>query len=527
MSSPYYSLKTLQGRLILVATILASAISFLLSSAMTVALPVIQSEFNATLSDMQWVMNAYALVVAVFLLISGSLGDRYGRKRIFSLGIVTCIAGSIVAGFSFSIDQLIVCQSILGIGSAMMIPGSLAIINASFVEQERGQAIGLWAGLSAGISALGPFLGGVLIESFGWSSIFYLNIPLGFAALWITLRFVPESKNPEAGKLDWLGTFWITIGLFGVSFGLIQAPIIGWYNPLIWITLIGGLCSMGIFILVEARVESPMVPLRIFHNPLVAGANLVTFFLYFSLYGLLFFLVINLQQFQGYTPALAGAALIPPILIITFFSGSAGSLSDRIGPRLPMIIGSSLVGIGMVLLMIPGLQDNFFTHFLPGLLLFGGGMALLLAPLTKSALSVEDNLSGIASGINNAVSRTAALMAITILGAMMVSIFTNHLEIMLRNSSLSLDEQQIILNQAGKLGNIEIPSDFDDSIKLQVEEAINSSFLYGFRFVIGVSAFLCFVSTGISFLTIQNKGVKALNTRQPDTKTDENTEYRS
>lgn len=486
------------------ATILASGMAFLIGTALSIALPTIQDDLGAGISGMQWVVSAHVIVLASFLLLSGSLADHFGRKRIFSYGIIVFVLGALLSALSKTIGALIAFQALEGLGAAMMIPGSLAIINVCFAESHRGRAIGLWAGLAGGIAALGPLLGGWLVETFGWQAVFYINLPIGLLAFLITLRFVPESRNPDARKLDLLGTLCITLGLFGIAYGLIRGPIAGWNNPLVLLGLIGGALALILFVIVEMRVREPMVPLKIFKNPLVAGANLVTLLLYFALNGLIFFLVFNLQQVQGYTPIFAGLSLLPPIILITFLSGPAGSLADKIGPRFQMILGPFIVAFGMALLIIPGVSANYFIHFFPGLVLFGGGMALVIAPLTKSALTVEPKFSGSASGVNNTASRIAALLAIAVLGAAMVSVFTSRLNTSVQNSLLSGEEKVQILSQSDKLGGIEIPDTFSEETRAAAEGIIKESFVYGFRLIMGVSALLALLGSGIAAVMIHN-----------------------
>lgn len=468
------------------------------------ALPLIQMDFQTNLTGIQWVMNAYTLALAVLLLTSGSLGDRYGRKRIFMIGILVCSLASLFSGFSQNITQLIAFQVVLGIGASMMIPGSLAIINASFSEKERGQAIGLWSGFSAGIMTLGPFLGGLLIENFGWEAIFWINIPVGISAFLATHFFVPESHNPEAGHIDWKGTLWISLGLFGTSYGLIDAPVSGWNSLMVWGSLLGGSLAFALFVRTELHSDSPMIPMAIFRNPLVSGANLMAFFLYFALSGMIFFLILNFQQFQDYSPFATGASLLPSMAIIAFGSGPSGALSDKIGPRGPMILGPILVAVGMGSMALSDLESNFFYAFLPGLLLFGSGMALVVPPLTKSALTVESKFSGVASGINNAATRVAALMSIAILGALMIFLFRFHLESGLQNSALSVEQQFHIFQQAPKLGEITIPENFPLALQEETEQLIHSAFLFAFRWVMVINASLALLSAVLSFWLIRN-----------------------
>ena len=333
-----------------------------------------------------------------------------------------------VSGFAQSINQLVFLQIIQGVGSAMMIPGSLAIINVTFKESERGQAIGLWSGYSAGLGAFGSVIGGFLTQQISWRAIFLINIPLALIVLLITAKYVFESRNPTKDPLDIWGTIAIALALLGFTFSLVQGGVIGFTNPFILISFFLAFSSFVGFVLIERKVKSPIVPLSIFKSPLVRGANIVTLFLYFALFGIFFFLALNFQQVQGYSPTMAGIASLPPILLITFLSGYGGKISDKFGPRIPMTLGAIIVGTGFLLLTFTTESANYFLQFLPGLVLFGGGMALVIPSLTKAALSVETKHSGAASGINNAVSRTAALLAIAMLGAIAVALFTPQLK---------------------------------------------------------------------------------------------------
>lgn len=500
-----YSIRSLEGKLILAATILASGMAFLDGTVVNIAIPVIQSSFGATLGQMQWVVNSYALILASFILISGSFGDMYGRKKIFVYGIGLFVIASFLCGVSQSIEQLIAFRTLQGIGAAMMIPGSLSIINSAFDSKEHGKAIGLWSGFAGGVAAIGPFIGGWLVETLGWSSIFSINIPLGLLALFLTLRYVPETRNPHVKQLDFLGTLLLLVGLLGISYSLIEAPAKGFSDFWVVSSFIFGIASLITFYFVEKRVKEPLVPFHIFSSSLVKGANLITLFLYFALNGIIFFLILNIQQLQNFSPLLAGLSLLPSILIITFLSGYGGSLSDKIGPRIPLIVGPLLVAIGIITMIFPGKNINYFTAFLPGLVLFGLGMSLVVAPLTKSALSVDVNYSGTASGVNNAVSRVASLLAIALLGAVMATIFTDSLKRNIAVSSLSSIEKQQIIEQKDKLAAITIPKSFSPYSKKVAEDSIDTAFLTAFRIVMGISAALALLSVFIAYFTIHNK----------------------
>lgn len=500
-----YTIKTFEGKFILFATILASGMAFLDGSVVNVAIPTIQAKLNATITGIQWLVNGYMLLLCSLILISGALGDRFGRKKIFTWGIGLFIISSFLCSISQNITQLALFRGLQGIGGAMMVPGSLSIINLSFEEKVRGRAIGLWSGFAGGVAALGPFLGGYLVQTWGWPSIFYINIPLGLLALFFTIRYVPESRNIESTKIDITGSFLLFLSLLGISFALISAPDLGLYNPFIMLSFLIGIVLFVSFVLIEKKIVEPIVPFTIFKSRLVTGANLATFFLYFALSGVVFFLVLNLQQIQHYSPVTAGLAMLPSILLITFLSGKGGSIADKIGPRLPMILGPLIVSIGMTLLVLPGKNAVYLTQYLPGLVLFGLGMALVIAPLTKSALAVESKYSGAASGVNNAVARVAGLLAVAMLGIIVVSLFKVQLHHNLANTNLTSIQQHQIIAQENKLGGIEIPQSFSFTEKNIANDVIDDAFLYGFRWAIGINALLAFLSAVFSFFLIQNK----------------------
>jgi len=504
-----YITDSLAGKLILLGTILASGMAFLDGSVVNVAIPTIQEKLHATITGIQWVVNSYMLMLCALILISGALGDRFGRKKVFLYGIIVFVCASFLCSIAHSITILAIFRALQGIGGAMMVPGSLSIINSSFREEVRGRAIGLWSGFAGGISALGPFAGGWLVQTFGWQSIFYINIPIGIIALLLTLRFVPESKNNEATKIDILGAVSIFLALLGIAYGLITVSAVGWQNPFVLASLALGIIAAILFVLIEMRVKEPLVPFQMLRSSLVAGSNLTTFFLYFALSGVTFFLVLNFQQIQNFSPIIAGLALLPTILIITFLSGFGGTIADKIGPRLPMIVGPSVVALGMFLLIFPGREANYFTQFLPGLLLFGLGMALVIAPLTKSALHVAGKYSGAASGVNNAVARIAGLLAVALLGAVVVFLFEGRLKTAIASSPLNRVERQQIMTQQDKLGGIDIPSAFSPPTKLIAKSAVQESFVYGFRWAMGITAFLAALSAVISFFTIHPKKARA------------------
>lgn len=497
-----YNVQSLEGKLILTATILASGMAFLDGTVVNIAIPAIQKTFGASLVQIEWMVNGYMLMLASVILIGGSLGDRYGRKKIFLYGIGLFVISSVLCGVSHSINQLIAFRVLQGIGASLMIPGSLSIIDISFESSVRGRVIGLWSGFAAGVAALGPFMGGWLVQTLGWQSIFYINIPIGILAFFLALKYVPESKNEESRSLDILGTLLIFFSFLGISFGLIEAPNFGWSSPAVYASVGIGFLFFLQFIFTERKAKEPLVPGEIFQSSLVKGANIATFFLYFALSGLIFFLVLNFQQIQHYSPIIAGVSLLPTVLLITFLSGSGGSLSDKYGPRLPMIVGPLIVSLGMALLLFSGIGGNYFLSYLPSQLLVGLGMSLVIAPLTKSALSVKPAFSGKASGINNAVSRFAGLLAVALLGSVVLFLFSSQLSRTITSSSLAPSQKVQILQQKNKLGGIEIPNSFDIRSKIVTRNAIEESFLYSFRYAVVIITVFALMSSIVAFFTI-------------------------
>ncbi|HTY82370.1 MAG TPA: MFS transporter [Dehalococcoidales bacterium] len=498
------TLKSTAGRWILLAAILASGAAFLAGSAVPVALPRIQSSFNTALSGIQWVVNAYLLALGALILLGGALGDQYGRKRVFVTGMAIFTAAALFSGFASSTGMLLGFQALMGAGAALLVPQSLAIINDCFVESERGRAIGLWAGISGALATIGPLAAGAVLNRFAWGGVFFMLTPVMFAALLVTLLFVPDKRPLEHRRLDWAGLATIVAGLFGLVYGLITGPNSGWNAPAVLASVIGGALLIVAFIIIELRRRQPLVYLNIFKSPLVTGANLATLFVYFGLSGVTFFIVLNLQQVQGYTPVQSGLALLPPFALITLLTWPAGALADRFGPTMQMIIGPAIVGAGMVLLALGGQDTNYTRHFLPGLTLLGLGMATLIPPLTKCALAVQPMYSGSASGINNGISRIAGLLAVAILGAMVVTLFHTRLAADLPQSGLTSTQQQAILEQAPKLGGIIIPDNFTPPARQAASDAIRSAFVFGFRRAMAVCAALAFGGALVSAILIRN-----------------------
>jgi EmrB/QacA subfamily drug resistance transporter len=479
---------------------------FIDGTVVNVALPALQTKLNATATDVQWVVEAYTLFLAALLLFGGSLGDRFGRKKIYAIGVVVFALASIWCGIAPSIHQLIIARAAQGVGGALLVPGSLAIISATFSEEDRGRAIGTWSGATAITTAFGPMLGGWLIEHVSWRAVFFLNLPLALAVIVLVVLFVPESRDEEeAGRLDLIGAALATLSLGGVVFGLIESSRLGFHSPVVITTLIGGGILAVAFVVVEARLPSPMMPLKLFRSRNFAGANLLTLFLYAALAGTLFFMPLNLIQVQKYSATAAGAATLPFILIMFGLSRWSGGLVKRYGSRLPLVIGPIIAGIGFALFIRPGVDGGYLTEFLPAIVVLGLGMAISVAPLTTTVMnSVSESRAGIASGINNAVSRTAGLLSIAVLGLIMFHTFNSCLDQRLNQMNVAPEVRQVLNDQRTKLAAAEMPANIDEGTRAAIKQGIDECFVTGFRRVMIWGAALAFASSLMAWLLIRS-----------------------
>jgi EmrB/QacA subfamily drug resistance transporter len=463
-----------------------------------VGLPAIQAALGATLAQVQWVVEAYALFLAALILVGGSLGDRYGRRRIFATGIILFALASAGCGLAGTINQLIAARAVQGIGGALLVPGSLAILSAAFDPDERGRAIGTWSGFTAITSAVGPVLGGWLIESVSWRWIFFLNLPIAAVVLGLLWRWVTESRNPAAPRLDLPGALLATFGLGAVVFGLIEASHLGLGSSTVIAALVVGGLALAAFIAVEARSRHPMMPLALFRSRSFSGANLLTLLLYAALGGALFFLPFNLIQVQGYSATAAGAAFLPFILLMFLLSRWSGGLTNRYGAKRPLVIGPSIAALGFALFTIPGIGGSYWTTFFPAVIVLGLGMSISVAPLTTTVMgAVSSQQAGIASGINNAVARTAGLLSIAVLSLILSLTFNHQLDRRLVSANVPPPIQQVLDDQRVKLAGAEIP-DQVGNWKPVLQDAVELSFLDGFRLVMLIAAGLALLSAGVA-----------------------------
>jgi len=482
---------------ILTCTILASSMVFIDSTVVNVALPALQKEFNADVTQVQWVVESYALLLTALLLLGGSMGDLFGRRRIFAVGVFLFGVASVLCGLSDTIGHLTWSRATQGVGGALLVPGSLALISASFPENIRGKAIGTWSGYTAITAALGPVLGGFLIEHVSWRYVFFINVPFALVVLFLAFKYVPESHGDRgAGRLDWMGAALGCIALGCLVYGLIESSTLGWNDATVAGTLAIAPLAFFAFVMVEMRHPAPMLPLRIFKSRNFSGANLLTLLLYAALGGSMFFIPLNLIQVQGYSATAAGASLVPFILIMFALSRWAGGLVDRYGAKKPLVIGPAIAALGFALFAVPGLGGSYWNTFFPAVLILGFGMAITVAPLTTTVMNALDTThAGTASGVNNAVSRAAALLAIALLGIVMSHAFNDAWLQRTRELSLSPTVLAQVDAQREKLAAITLPASTPSGERKAVEGAVASAFVYGFRWVMLISALLAVCSS--------------------------------
>lgn len=500
------------GRWVLATTILGSSIAFIDSTVVNVALPALQESLDATVTEVQWVVESYALFLAALILVGGSAGDKFGRNRVFVFGMVVFTIASAWCGWARSPTELIAARALQGIGGAFLVPGSLSLISANFPIESRGRAIGTWSAFTAITMAMGPLLGGWLIETLSWRWIFFLNIPLGLAVVVMALTKVPESRNPNAGPLDRWGSLLGTLGLGGIVIALIEQANLGWLHPLVLLSFALGMACCVAFVVVERRIDHPMVPPNLFRSSNFIGANVLTLFLYGALGGALFFLPLNMIQIQGMTATQAGAALLPFMLTMFVLSRWAGSLIDKYGARLPLIIGPTITAVGFLLLLRPSVEASYWSGFFPGIIVMAIGMATSVTPLTTVVMTaVPDDQAGVASGINNAVSRAAGLIALAGFGALVYGVFYREMSLVVELSGLSADQAREVLAETINLGSMVIPSDIEASTQERLTRAVKTSFVTAFRAAMALAAGLTLLSVLGAVLWMDTKAKQSDN----------------
>jgi EmrB/QacA subfamily drug resistance transporter len=454
------------------------------------------------------VVESYALFLAALLLVGGALGDRLGRRKVFMAGIAIFALASIGCALAANVQQLIAARGLQGIGAALLVPGSLALISAAFPQEERGRAIGAWSGFSGITAALGPVLGGLLVDRYSWVWAFLLNVPLAVIVLVIAWRHVPESRSDSAerGSLDGWGALLATLALGVLVYALIEAPQQRWSLAVLLAALAVGAVLMALFVAVEQRSRAPMVPLALFQSRDFSGANLLTLLLYAALGGGLFYVPLNLIQVQGYSATAAGAALLPFILIMFILSGWAGQLVDRVGSKLPLVVGPAIAAGGFALFALPGIGGSYWLTFFPAIVVLGLGMTITVAPLTTTVMNaVSADRAGVASGVNNAVSRTAALLAIAIFGMVMAWAFSASLGEKLEGMRVSSEVAAFLEGQGAQLAGAALPPQLDATSAAMLKLAVNESFVAGFRWIMLLSAGLALVSALSAWVLIEGR----------------------
>jgi EmrB/QacA subfamily drug resistance transporter len=489
---------------LLAATIIASSMVFIDGTVVSVALPSMQANLDVPVSQAQWIVNAYALTLGTLILAGGAAGDRFGRRRVCIAGILLFTAASVGCGLAPTSSLLIAARAVQGVGGALLVPSSLAIISAAFPDRERGRAIGTWAGASALTTALGPVVGGWLVDTLSWRAIFFINVPLAIMALLLALRWVPESRDESARGVDWIGSALAVLGLGLLAYGLTAASSAGWAHATVVGSLGGSVLALALLLRWEAHTAQPMLPLSLFRSATFSGANAITLLLYFGLTGEVFFLPFYLIDIQGYSATGAGAAFLPFSLIMAGLSRWAGGLNDRYGARALLVAGSLLVALGTALFALPIPVERYWNSVLPGMTVWGFGMALSVAPLTTTVMrSAGDRYAGAASGINNATARIAGMLAVALLGAAAVGVFRVALDERLEHLQIPVSIQQALQPEVQKLTQARLPPAIDAATRQTLRRALDESFVYSFRVATLIAAAAALLSALCAWLTIE------------------------
>lgn len=497
-------------RWVLATSIIGSSMAFIDGSVVNVALPALQSGLDAPMSSIQWVVNAYMLMLGALILVGGSAGDRFGRRRVFVAGVVVFTLASVACGLAPDAGTLVAARTAQGIGGALLVPNSLALISAAYPKDERGRAIGTWAGFSALTTALGPVLGGWLVDAWSWRTIFFVNVPVAAVALALAVLRVPGT-NGEAGgaRVDWRGGLLATAGLGALAYGLTAAPDRGWADPAVIGALAFAALALAAFVRSQRVAATPMMPPALFSSRTFSGANVITLLLYCALSGAMFLLPFNLVEMQGYSAAGAGAAFLPLTLVMGLLSRWSGGLVARHGARTPLIAGPCVAGVGLALFALPAIGGSYWATFFPGMAVLGLGMAISVAPLTTTVMAaVDDRHAGAASGINNAVSRIAGMLAVALAGAVAIGVFAAALEPRLDALPLAPEVRAALLAQAQDLARARPPAELEGWARQTVEFALDASFLLGFRVAMLMAALLAFASAVCAAWTIRDDAIR-------------------
>lgn len=492
------------GTWVLLAAILGSSMSSVDSTVVYVALPVLQKELGATVVQAQWIVEAYVLLQAALILVGGSLGDRFGRRRVFALGLGLFAFASALCGLAATASQLIAARALQALGGALLAPSSLAIISANFDDKSRGKAIGAWSGAIALAAAIGPLLGGWLIGAFSWRWAFFINVPIGLITLAILLSRVPESKDEEAsGHLDWIGASLATLGLGGITFGLIESSNYGMGSPIVLFAIGLGVASLVAFVYSQSKIAHPMIPLSLFRSSNFSGANLITLLLYGAFSVTLFFMPFNLIQIQGYSPLEAGASLLPISIILGAFSGWAGGLVSRYGAKLPLIIGPLIVAVAFLYITQIGIGGSYWTTIFPAVIIMAIGLTIVFAPLSTTVMSSAPmRLSGTASGVNNALISTANVLFVSLLGVVALHSFSAAVDRRIEPLELSPMIRAQVAEQAVKLANASAPNSLNASQKAAVNNIFDLAFIDAFRVLMLFCAGLSVASATVAWRMI-------------------------
>lgn len=472
--------------------------TFIDGTVVNVALPALQADLNATITDVQWVVEAYALFLGALILVGGALGDQLGRKRVFLFGVVSFTIASILCGIATSARLLIIARALQGVGAAFLVPGSLAIISASFSDADRGRAIGTWSGFSAITTAIGPVLGGWLIDHVSWRAAFFLNVPLAVIVL-VLARFIEESSDPSRTKrIDWMGALLAVVGLGGVVYGLLEWPRLGPTHPLVIGSLVIGTLSLALLVVVERSARNPMLPLDLFRSRTFTLANVLTLLLYGALGVVFFLLPLHLIQVEQYSATAAGAALVPFAVIMFALSRWAGGLVARVGPRLPLTVGPVIAAVGVGLFARGGGGGSYWSTVFPAVCLLGVGMTITVAPLTTTVMgAVDSDHAGVASGINNTVARVAGLLAIAVFGVLLASRFIAEITQRLDQLALPPAVRVEIAKELPKMAGAELNNvPMETGQRAVVQRSIDEAFVSGYRVVMLGSAILALAAAG-------------------------------